>query len=188
VDSVLGHRHFFYTAIDRRSSQTASLSALVVYSALAMTFLLLLLLTQSVELQGRVVGVHDGDTVTVLVDKTSVKVRLAEVDAPELKQDFGMVAKKVLSELVFDKNVQIDVLTKDRYGRSVGRIWLGEKDVNFLLVSKGAAWCYRQYLKRKECLPLEEKAKAEKIGLWVQAEPTPPWEWRKKKKVAEAKP
>lgn len=149
-----------------------------------MTVLLLLLLSQTT-LHGHVVAIHDGDTVTVMIaEKERVKIRLAEIDAPELKQSYGEDAHKALVELIGDKDVSVDVQTKDRYGRSVGRIWLGERDVNFLMVSKGAAWCYRQYLKRKECLPLEEKAKAEKLGLWTGT-PVPPWEWRKHKRMAE---
>lgn len=88
------------------------------------------------------VAVHDGDTITVLVEKTQTKIRLAGIDAPELKQDFGNVAKRTLSELVFGRNVRVVDKGKDRYGRTIGDVYEGEKRVNLILVEKGMAWVY----------------------------------------------
>jgi endonuclease YncB( thermonuclease family) len=136
------------------------------------------------ELSGKVVGVHDGDTLTLLVPDGSsfkqVKVRLGEIDTPESKQPYGERAKQALSDLAFGKPARVVVETTDKYGRTVGRVYVGAVDVNAELVKQGAAWAYRQYLKDQSLLALEAEAKAAKRGLWglPEAERMPPWEWR----------
>lgn len=134
---------------------------------------------------GRVVGVHDGDTITVLTDgKKSVKVRLDGIDAPEAKQAYGARAKQALSDLVFGKTVQIDVRTRDRYGRTVGRVRIGDVDVNVEMVRMGYAWWYRVYAKKDRALEAAEaEARAARRGLWGEKDPTPPWEWRRKRRA-----
>ena len=93
---------------------------------------------------GRVVAVADGDTITVLVaGNRQVKVRLAEIDTPEKKQPWGRKAKKTTSDLVFGRQVQVEVLKKDRYRRSVGRVFVDGKNVGRELVAGGNAWVYR---------------------------------------------
>ncbi len=115
------------------------------------------------DLTGKVVNVHDGDTLTLLsVNKQQVKVRLGEIDTPELAQPFGTKAKQELSDLVFGREVRVVVLETDRYGRTVGRVYVGSTDVNAELVKQGAAWVYRQYLRDQSLLPLEAQAKAAK--------------------------
>jgi endonuclease YncB( thermonuclease family) len=134
------------------------------------------------ELVGKIVGVHDGDTVTFLTsDNKQIKVRLAEIDAPELAQPYGNKSKQHLSGLIFGKSVTLDVVEKDRYGRSVGKIYSGAEYVNAEMVKSGHAWAYKQYLKDKSFLEFESSAKSQKIGLWSlpDAEIVPPWEWRK---------
>lgn len=136
-------------------------------------------------LTGRVVGVHDGDTLTLLTaDKTSVKVRLAQVDAPELGQPYGKDSKKVLSDLVFDREVRVEVLKLDRYGRTVGEVFVGTVDVDRRMVHDGAAWAFRQYLTDSSLLDVEADAGRHQRGLWaLQADQRiPPWEWRKAKR------
>lgn len=134
---------------------------------------------------GRVVGVHDGDTITVLTDgNKSVKVRLDGIDAPESKQAFGARAKDALSSLVFGKTVAVRVRTTDRYGRNVGRVRVGEVDVNVELVRLGFAWWYRAYARRDTVLEAaESEARRAGRGLWSEKNPTPPWEWRRKPKT-----
>lgn len=130
----------------------------------------------------KVVGVSDGDTFTCLTDaKKQIKVRMAEIDTPESKQPYGTRSKQALSDLVFGKQVAVHVQETDRYGRSVGRVHVGDVDVNAQLVSQGAAWVYRQYSKDKSLLVLESQAKAAKRGLWSlpESDRMPPWEWRK---------
>lgn len=140
----------------------------------------------SQQLEGRVVGISDGDTVTVLTSEhVQYKVRLAGIDAPEKKQPFGQVSKQNLSKLIYDKVVVVDWAKQDRYQRLVGKILLDGEDVNLEQIKAGLAWHYRKYQKeqvfddRLKYLHAEEKARADKLGLWQDAEPVPPWDWRK---------
>jgi endonuclease YncB( thermonuclease family) len=136
----------------------------------------------SAEIHGRVVGISDGDTFTLLTaDKQQVKIRLAEIDAPELGQPYGQKSKQALSNLVFGKNVLVRVQTTDRYGRTVGRPYVGDLDICEEMVRIGAAWVYREYLKDENLLVLEAEAKAQERGLWglSESQSTPPWEWRR---------
>ena len=103
-------------------------------------FVLAISLAQAGPITGKVVGVSDGDTITVLTPaKESVKVRLYGIDAPESKQAFGARAKQELSGLVFGKAVRVEVVDKDRYGRTVGRVFVGDVDVNLEMVRRGFA-------------------------------------------------
>lgn len=131
---------------------------------------------------GNVVGVADGDTITVLdAQKIQHKVRLAEIDAPEKAQAFGSKSKQALSVLVFGKQVSVVEQGQDKYKRTIGRIYLGDADVNAEQVKQGMAWVYRKYSKDKTLLPFEAEAKAQRLGLWADTNPTPPWEWRHSK-------
>lgn len=135
------------------------------------------------QLSGRVVGVHDGDTITVLTaDKRSVRTRLVEIDAPESGQPYGMRAKQALSGLVFDKQVIVEVSGIDRYGRTLGRVFRDGLDVNAEMVQRGCAWVYRRYATDETLFVLEEAARAAKRGLWSlpARDQVPPWEWRRK--------
>ncbi len=128
----------------------------------------------------RVVGVHDGDTVTCIDDtNTKQKVRLAEIDAPEIGQDFGKVSRDALAELVFGKTVEVRDDGKDRYGRWIGHISVDGVDVNRQMVATGNAWHYAAYSKDEALDDLQRQAQARKLGLWSQPSPTPPWEFRK---------
>lgn len=129
---------------------------------------------------GKVVAVADGDTITVLRDKEQVKVRLAEIDAPEKAQAFGNKSKQVLSALVYGKAVLVVEQGHDRYKRTIGRVYQGDVDVSAEQIKQGMAWVYRKYSKDKTLLPLEDEAKAQRLGLWADVEPVPPWEWRRK--------
>jgi endonuclease YncB( thermonuclease family) len=137
------------------------------------------------EYAGNVVGISVGDTLTLLVpDGASfkqVKVRLGEIDTPESRQPYGERAKQALSDLAFGKQARVVVQDTDRYGRTVGRVYVGGVDVNAEMVKQGAAWAYRQYLKDQSLLTLEAEAKAAKRGLWglPETERCPPWDWRK---------
>lgn len=156
----------------------------------ALVFLLCILSPAHAEtLVGRVVGVHDGDTLTLLNDqKHQTKVRLAEIDTPESKQPYGSRSKQALSDLVFNKTVQVDVRDIDRYGRTVGRVSVNGTDVNAAMVASGAAWVYREYSRDPELLRLEAEAKAAGRGLWglPEAQRTPPWEWRRAQREGKA--
>ncbi|MBX7132191.1 MAG: thermonuclease family protein [Fimbriimonadaceae bacterium] len=137
------------------------------------------------ELIGRVVGVADGDTITVLVDgRESVKVRLAGIDAPEKAQPFGAVSKRHLSDRVFGRAVTVEWTKKDKYGRVVGRVIADGEDVCLDQVRSGLAWHYKRYATEQPAnqqtayASAEAQARQEKFGLWSQPNPVPPWEFR----------
>ena len=134
---------------------------------------------------GQVVGVTDGDTITVLdADKIQHKIRLAGIDAPEKKQAFGNRSKESLSDMVFDKTVNVETEKRDRYGRQIGKVLVNGQDVNLVQVERGMAWFYRQYQReqspndRRLYEAAEDAAKAGKRGLWRDTEPVPPWDFR----------
>jgi endonuclease YncB( thermonuclease family) len=137
------------------------------------------------EYAGKVVSISDGDTITLLVpDGASykqVKVRLGEIDTPESRQPYGNRARQALSDLAFNQQARVVVQDTDRYGRTVGRVYVGGTDVNAEMVKRGAAWVYRKYAQDQALFRLEEQAKAAKRGLWglPEAERCPPWDWRK---------
>jgi endonuclease YncB( thermonuclease family) len=141
------------------------------------------------EIRGQVVGIADGDSITVLTaDKKQYKVRLAGIDAPEQAQPFGQRSKQSLSDLVFRKEVRVEVHAKDRYTRQVGIVYEGSININQQQVARGLAWAYRQYLGKlpkpfaKALLDSEAQARSDKRGLWVDRSPTPPWQWRRQKR------
>ena len=151
---------------------------------LALISLLVLLMQASfaADLSGKVVAIADGDTFTLLTaEKQQVKIRLAEIDAPESGQPYGNKSKQTLSGLIFGKDVRVVVQTTDRYGRTVGRPYVGDLDICAEMVRTGAAWAYREYLRDNGLLTLESEAQAYKRGLWglSEAQNVPPWEWRR---------
>ena len=140
-------------------------------------------------LLGRVVGVTDGDTVTVLdATNTQYKIRLMGIDAPEKKMPFGQKSKEYLSDLVFNKQVEVEYSKRDKYGRTVGKILVEGVDANLEQVKAGLAWHYKQYQREQSpddqlaYAQAEEQARAEMRGLWYDADPTPPWDWRKQQR------
>jgi len=131
------------------------------------------------DFNGKVVGVADGDSITVLRDREQVKVRLVDIDAPEKAQPFGNRSKQALAALVHGREVLVVERGKDRYQRVLGRVYRGDLDVNAEQVRQGMAWVYRQYSKDATLLTIEADAKEQKRGLWHDPEPVPPWEWLK---------
>lgn len=134
------------------------------------------------EIDGKAIHVADGDSFTLLIEgNQKIRIRLAEIDAPESGQPYGDKSRRMLSSLVHRKSVRVDVQTTDRYGRTVGRVYADGLDINSEMVRAGAAWAYRQYLRDKTLLDLEAAAREEKRGLWAttEAQRQPPWEWRR---------
>lgn len=136
-------------------------------------------------LQGKVVGISDGDTITVLDgSKAQHKIRLAGIDAPEKAQAFGERSKQHLSDLVFGKTVTVDWNKTDKYGRTVGKVIVNGQDANLSQVQAGLAWHYKQYEKeqsasdRSSYAQAEVDAKIRRIGLWRDPVQTPPWDFR----------
>lgn len=145
------------------------------------TLLLAAILSET--LTGKVVGVIDGDTIEILVGRepspAMVRIRLAEIDAPEQGQAFGQRSKQALSEKIFGKIVEAEVTDIDRYERKVAIIRESQENVCYWMVEKGWAWQYRQYSKSKQLAAIEATARKERRGLWADANPIPPREWRK---------
>ena len=166
--------------------------------------MLLLLVVASSSLQaetlfGQVIGVSDGDTVTVIdANKASYHVRLAGIDAPEKKQPFGDRSKQALRALVFGKHVEVEWHKRDRYDRLVGKILVAKPgsacsddrcpkalDVSLSQIEAGLAWHYKKYANeqtsedRVRYSQAEDTARAKHLGLWSDRDPVPPWEWRK---------
>ena len=134
------------------------------------------------ELSGKVIGISDGDTFTLLnADKQQVKIRLAEIDAPESAQPYGKRSKQALSRLIFGKEVRVVVQTTDRYGRTVGRPYVRGLDVCEEMIRSGSAWVYRQYVVDLGLFGIETEARAARRGLWAlpEAEQIAPWDWRR---------
>jgi endonuclease YncB( thermonuclease family) len=137
------------------------------------------------ELGGRVIGITDGDTLTLLTERREeARIRLAAIDTPEGSQPYGNRAREVLSDLAFGKVVRVAVQDTDRNGRMVGCVYAGTLDVNAEMVRRGAAWVYRRYSDDPDLLRLEQAARTERRGLWglPEAERVPPWEWRAAKR------
>ena len=137
------------------------------------------------ELVGRVVSIADGDTITVL-DAKHVQhiVRLAGIDAPERKQPFSNVSRQHLAGLVFQRDVAVEWRKRDRYGRLVGVVRVDGQDANLAQVQAGLAWHYKAYEReqrfsnRQAYADAENAARAANVGLWHDAAPTAPWDWR----------
>lgn len=127
-----------------------------------------------------VVGISDGDTIKVRCsDRPQMIVRLAEIDAPEKAQPFGRRSRETLSTLCFGKQAEIRPSTRDRYGRTVARVICAGTDANAAMVRAGMAWAYTRYLTDPQIRAMEVVARRERLGLWADAHPVPPWEWRK---------
>ena len=135
----------------------------------------------------RVVGVHDGDTVTCLDENNQQqKIRLAEMDAPEIGQDFGQVSRDALADMVFGKTVEVRDEGKDRYGRWIGHLYVNGTDVNRQMIATGNAWHYAAYSKDASLAALQDQARAQRLGLWAQSNPVPPWEFRATQRARKA--
>lgn len=135
---------------------------------------------------GQVVGVLDGDTVTLLDEKKMQhRIRLGGIDAPEKFQAFGQQSKQSLSDLIFGREVVVDAGKTDRYGRRIGKILVYGVDANLEQVRRGFAWHYKAYeneqnlADRRLYAAAEEKARAANTGLWRDSEPIPPWWFRR---------
>jgi endonuclease YncB( thermonuclease family) len=137
-------------------------------------------------LGGKVVSVTDGDTITLLDSANSQhKIRLAGIDAPENGMPFRNRAKRYLSDIVAGRVVEVEVGKTDRYGRRVGKVVVEGQDVNLEMIKAGLAWHYKAYEReqpkadRLVYAAAEDQARANRIGLWQDRDPIPPWLWRK---------
>lgn len=141
-----------------------------------LTYLLLVLPLSAVA--GRVTAVLDGDTLEILEAGKAVRVRLANIDAPEKSQPYGQASKKSLSDLCYGRDAQLQKQRIDQYGRTVGVVTCAGVEANRAQVESGFAWVYTQYNKDPSLAPLQNVAKRASQGLWRDASPVPPWEYR----------
>ncbi len=169
-----------------------------IWSALSCVFLVVFGQASAATLTGKVVGVSDGDTITVLDahHHQQFKIRLSGIDAPEKKQPFGQRSKQHLSALVFGREVDVIWHKHDRYGRTIGKVMVDAPsctatrcpktvDAGLQQIEAGMAWWYRKYAREQgpgeaaDYDRAEARARASRIGLWVEANPVPPWDWRR---------
>jgi micrococcal nuclease len=130
-----------------------------------------------------IIGISDGDTLTALTsDHQQIKIRLANIDAPEKKQPFGQRSKQSLSDLCYRKEAKVEPQTVDRYGRTVAVVTCDGTEANREQVERGMAWVYTRYNKNTELPQLELGARNARRGLWNERDPKPPWTWRKQKR------
>lgn len=150
-------------------------------------------------LEGAVLKVSDGDTISMVSVGTKVKIRFYGIDTPETEkinrrtgqinkpgQPYGDEAWHALEDKIAYQHVRVEVMDRDRFGRLVSVVWLGNRNINKEMVADGWAWAYRQYLDRphaSEYLRAEELARVQRIGLWRQNNPQPPWEFRRMLKM-----
>jgi endonuclease YncB( thermonuclease family) len=167
----------------KRGISAAGLRALALGLPLAVFILAIAYPVAAEQITGRVVAIQDGDTLTVLVDRRQVKVRLVEIDAPEKAQAFGNRSKQSLSDLCFNKTTKLDDKGKDRYGRTLARVYCDGVDANAEQVRRGMAWVFDRYARRDSPLyAVQNEARAARRGLWGDSAPVPPWEWRRKQR------
>lgn len=138
-------------------------------------------------LTGRVVGISDGDTLTLLVERQTYRIRLSSIDAPETGrgnrpgQPYAQQAKAALSSMVHGQQVQAECAQRDQYDRYVCVIRKDGANVNLQMVDQGWAWAYRRFVRSPQYLEAESRARQERRGLWQDAQPVEPWRWRQSK-------
>ncbi|SDP81883.1 thermonuclease family protein [Desulforhopalus singaporensis] len=155
----------------------------IVYLLTLIIILVLPLQISAQTITGKVVGIADGDTITILdAEKNQHKIRFYGIDCPESKQAFGRAAKRHTSNITARKTAQVEVYDTDRYGRAVGVVTVDGVNVNQSLIENGLAWQYLRYCRASFCgkwKDIEGRARAKQLGLWKDADPIPPWQWRK---------
>jgi endonuclease YncB( thermonuclease family) len=145
---------------------------------------------EHVTIHGRITGIVDGDTINALIlGKQQIRVRIAFIDAPEKGQAFGQRAKQAMSELVFGKDVKLRPHTIDRHGRLVARVLIDNQDAGLELLKRGLSWVYEKYVTEAPAeiqtsyRAAQATAQSDRLGLWQDPDPVPPWEWRKEKRA-----
>jgi endonuclease YncB( thermonuclease family) len=151
---------------------------------LLLAFLLTAQVAYGADLPGIVVRVVDGDTIVLEVQDGRHRVRLAGIDAPEKNQPWGEAATRELRRMVAGKFIVVVGNKRDRWNRLIGTVWLAGEDVNLHMVDRGMAWHYKRYeaeqhpADRAAYTAAEDAAKADRLGLWSDPDPVPPWQWR----------
>ena len=169
----------FFVVFPITPKETATVKKLIILSLLLLSISLF-----SAEIIGKVIGVSDGDTITVSdnLDKGKFRIRLNKIDAPEKKQAFGSKAKQFLSSLIFGRQVSVRFKEIDRYGRVLGVIYCDGAEINLVMVQNGYAWHYSYYDITPAYIQAEKQARADKKGLWADPNPINPYQFRKSQK------
>ena len=136
-------------------------------------------MAQAEEFVTQVIAVLDGDTVLIRRAHGMLKIRLADIDAPEKDQPFGASSQRSLSGMVLGKQVRVVSQAMDQYGRMVAHLGVGGLDVNTEQIRRGMAWEYSFHHSNRELVALQAEAQQAPRGLWAMSSPTPPWAWRK---------
>lgn len=168
----------------------------------ALIFTTLIISTVQADIPGKVVAVTDGDTIKVLdYNNVQHKIRLTGIDAPEKAQPFGNASRKHLASMVAGKEVRVETLKNDRYGRVLGKVWVQPRDcpdcgktlnANHAQILSGMAWWYEDYARdqspedRAAYKSAVDEARRRKRGLWSEADPIPPWAWRRGQRTSPA--
>ena len=156
----------------------------IALASMAFVLIILAISTHATNRYGTVERVVDGDTIVFKAgDAKTQRVRLADIDTPELDQPWGGEAKAALKGWAENRRAQIRIVDTDRYGRLVATLWIDGKNINRRLVAKGHAWVYRRYLRDRALLRLEENAKANGLGLWSSEDVIEPRVWRQQKRT-----
>ena len=145
-----------------------------------LTFFVFSICASAETLEGQVIKIVDGDTITLQADQEKYRIRLSEIDTPEINQPWGKEAKSALISKIDNAFITVTVSDTDRYGRKVGKIWLAARDVNREMVREGHAWVYERYLIDQSLRKDQEYAIQHKLGLWQSTGATEPWEWRRR--------
>jgi micrococcal nuclease len=149
--------------------------------ALAVALLLVGAPVRAESFAAKVIAVHDGDTISVLRHgRERLRVRIDGIDCPELYQHYGRRAKQLTGDLAFGRMVTVVPVDEDAYGRLVARIRVDGEDLSLALVRRGLAWHYKRYSSDPALANAERQARADRVGLWAQSNPVPPWEWRRR--------
>ena len=134
----------------------------------------------SAEQEIKIVRVIDGDTVLAESRGTEIKIRLSEIDAPEMNQPYGTNSKKCLSELIRESSsLKFKSDGQDNYGRSLGWLVTDDKNLNYEMIKEGCAWVYDRYVINKTIYSFQNGARLKNLGLWKQNNPIAPWIWRR---------
>jgi endonuclease YncB( thermonuclease family) len=153
---------------------------------IAISLMLLTTATNAGTLTGLVVGITDGDTLTLLVDRQQFKIRVASIDAPERHQAWGDKSKLNISRLSFNQPAVADCPKVDRWGRQICKVTVNGVDIGLEQIKDGVAWWYRKYAKEQSTEDrsvyenAELMAQLRRLGLWGDTNPTPPWDFRRK--------
>ena len=127
------------------------------------------------------IRVVDGDTIRAEAKGKEIKIRLVEIDAPEMNQPFGAQSKNFLNRLLYEKDVTLIAQGEDRYGRVLGEIYANGESANALMIKSGFAWVYDRYVKDSSLYRYQDQAKVKNLGLWQAKNPIAPLVWRKQK-------